>query len=249
MNSSAFFQFLRFCALAVALSLLLTLTVNAQATQEREPQHVALLGTYQFSDGRDGNGAAVGCIVQGAMDLQWQKLQLAGTAQFSSDLKVYRHQTGGAARVRLNMRKYFKHFFAQGGLYTGGIYFADLPNSNDGYVKYLVRPLVGGGVHFGDKNFSATAQYGYHVNGKLYARDNELTRASRTIDGWSEAHWVGVSTFTRLNEKWFLAVNAGWNRSAYRRNPAVYGQELGSVTHVSHAYDFAVGVGYRFPNR
>lgn len=230
-------------------ALFLALSVPALS----QPDHVGVMGTYQPSYGDSGNGVTVGAILDASYALH-EKFTLVGGLQLSADPKIYRNQNGGAARVRVLARyKLAPRFFLQGGGYWGGIYFNDTKNAQgqtvqDGYVKYNKgTPVAGAGFELANgKSMSVVADYVFHFKRKLYSRDNELSKTSRSVDGWTSGQRVGLKLIfdASPNSKIAYLFDAAYGRYVYNRNPGVYGS-LGGIDHVSGALELSAGIAIK----
>lgn len=233
--------------LLMLLILLLPISATAQ------PQHVGLLLNGQFEEANSGNGTIVGVEAQNTHNFKVKGNYFNATtnAQFTIDEKSYRNQFGGAVRLTSLVRYFDKKnqvVFVQGGINVGGIYFSDTPNSDDGYIKYVARPVAGGGLNIVRDNYSIVVDYQFLFKRKLMAQKNELSDfRNRIIDGWSSGQKVTLRHTLRLNQsQWLLLINANGGRYTYQRNPGVYGPQLGSVVHRYNAYEISVGVGREY---
>lgn len=234
--------------------LLLSLVFLVSFSCFAQPQHVSALVTGHFEGSGSGNGTIVGVEVQNVHDFRvyGEPLKLVSNVSFTLDEKVYRHQFGGAVRgtalARYAVDKIGRNFFVQAGVQAGGIAFPNTPGSNDGYVKYTWRPVVGGGASFVRDEWSVAVDYQFHVKRKLWANALPITAQNRIVDGWTSGHRIGAATTFQLrnSERWLLLFNAssGWN--TYQRNAAIYGAQLGSVVHRFNDYQASIGIGRKY---
>lgn len=225
------------------LFLLLTLPLYAQ------DNHFGVLFNGQFEGRNSGNGNIVGMEFQHVHAIH-SRLKAVSNLQITSDQKVYRGQYGGAVRFTSLVRyapDKNRVMFGQAGLNVGGILFPDTPGTDDGYAKYVARPVLGGGVVLPVDDFTAVLDYQWHVKRKLMAQRNEFSDyRNRFVDGWTSGHKVGVQTTTKISENYLLLLNANAGWYTYQRNPARYGAELGSVVHRFTAFEVSVGFGRKY---
>lgn len=216
-----------------------------------QPPHAGVLLNAQFEGAGSGNGQIVGVEAQhvAAWRLGFHPFKLATNASFTMDEKVYRHQFGGALRLTSLVRYYEpreRFLFLQGGVNLGGIAFPDTkPGANDGYAKYLLRPVAGGGIDVVRDDYGIVVDYQFHFKRKIYAQAPRVNDfRNRFVDGWTAGQRVGLqSTFVLYKSKWLFLLNAAAGRYGYQRNPALYGSQLGSVVHRFNAYEVSVGLG------
>lgn len=235
------------------LSYLIILFFSFSCVQA-QPQHVGALANFQFEGAASGNGTIAGLEIQNVeyLRIKGQDFKLATNASFTLDKKVYRNQFGGAARVssmlRYDLPIQNKLFFIQGGVGFGGIAFPNTPGTADGYVKYLVRPVVGGGIAVTRKDWSVVADYQFLFKRELYAQGLPVKRGASTLDGWSSGQRVGIAATIAIpsNPRWLILLNGAGGGYTYQRNPAVYGAALGAVIHHFNAYEVSIGVGRKY---
>lgn len=231
-----------------SLWLLCAVAIMAHA----QPQHIGALANFQFEGSGSGNGTIAGLEVQNVEHLRifGEPIKVASNATFTIDKKAYRNQFGGAVRATSLVRyaeQRHKLFFAQAGVQLGGIAFPDTPGTSDGYAKYIVRPVVGGGVDVTRKTWSVVVDYQFQFKRKLYAQKPRLDDfKNRVVDGWTTGQRVGIATTWSVSPNWLLLVNGAGGWYSYQRNPAQYGAELGSVVHRFNAYELSIGVGRRY---
>lgn len=214
-----------------------------------QPQHVGVLFNAQFEGRNSGNGTIIGMEVQNVHHFK-PYLRLASNLQITGDQKVYRGQYGGAVRGAglLRFAPDKNHLmFAQFGGTFGAVLYPDKPGADDGYAKYGMRPVVGGGVTLPVDVFTATIDYQWHARQKLFAQKNELNDfRNRFLDGWTSGHKVSIQTTTEISENYLLLLNGSYGQHSYQRNSAVYGATLGSVVHKFPAFEVSIGIGRKY---
>lgn len=237
-----------FVDLIIIAMILLLLGSVAKA----QPQHIGALVNGQFEGSGSGNGTIAGFEIQNVdyLRIYGEDFKLATNATFTLDRKVYRNQFGGSVRAASLLRyslKPQKVFFIQGGVQVGGIAFPDTPGSDDGYAKYIARPVAGAGIDFTRQEWSVVVDYQFHFKRKLLAQRNSLSDfKNRTVDGWTSGQRLGLAATIQLAPRWILLLNGATGWYTYQRNPAQYGAALGSVVHRFNAYELSLGVGRKY---
>lgn len=218
-----------------------------------QPQHIGALANFQFEGSASGNGTITGLEIQSIehLRIKGQPFKLATNASFTIDKKVYRNQFGGAIRATSLLRyaeSRQRLLFVQGGVQLGGVAFPNTPGTSDGYVKYIARPAVGGGVDVTRDNYSVVVDYQFHFKRALYSQGLPVRVGASVLDGWTSGQRVGVAATFAIpsNPNWLVLVNGAGGGYTYQRNAAVYGAALGSVVHRFNAYEISVGIGRKY---
>lgn len=232
--------------LLFAIVATLSLRVSAQ------PQHIGALFGGRFETQGSGNGTIVGLEVQSVEEfrVKGEPLKVVTNLLVSADEKTYRHQYGGAVRLTSVVRyaePRQRIFFAQAGVQLGGVAFPDTPGTDDGYAKYLWRPVLGAGASFTRDEWSTVVDYQWHIKRKLTGQRNEVRDfRNRFTDGWTSGHRIAAANTIKLSERWLFLLNGATGWYTYQRNPSVYGATLGAVVHRFRVHELSVGIGRKY---
>lgn len=229
--------------------LILSVALFTIPSAKAQVQHVGAMANVQFEGKGSGNGNIAGGEVQSVHHLG--SIVVKNNLQITRDLKGYLDRYGTAIRLHSRARYYFPvgvdKVYLEGGLNTSHFSIADSAQAKDGYKKWAIAPIAGGGFEIPAGIMDVVIDYHYQFRSQL--KSSAYSGGGPTnLDGWTTGHKVGLegATPVKKDSKWLVLTNAAWGRSTYERNPAFYGQQYAGIKYRFTYFEISIGLGRRY---